>query len=291
MAINVVGLDDYVQGVVPGEMVSSWPAEALKAQAVAARSYALATDAGGSVFDQFADTRSQVYAGMNAETPATNAAVRATAGQVATFAGQVATTYFFSTSGGKTENVENVFYGSTLEPYLRGVADPFDKISPRHRWQFRLSQSRIQSKLGSLCAGRFRGIKVLKHGVSPRIVSANVVCSKGTRRANGVQLERALGTFDTWFAVTKVTTAPRHRPRALSPLLSKMLLFERGISGTFAPAPKGGRLAVERLAHGHWHRVALVRVDAGGSFFVALRQAGTYRVRSGPVAGDPVHVS
>src|SRR5437763_1544137 len=117
--VNVVGLDAYVQGVVPGEMVASWPAEALKAQAVAARSYALATDAGGAVFDQYADTRSQVYGGMNSETPASNAAVRATAGQVATYGGQVATTYFFSTSGGKTENVENVFYGATPEPYLK----------------------------------------------------------------------------------------------------------------------------------------------------------------------------
>src|SRR5437763_5943228 len=107
MAVNAVDLDGYVKGVVPGEVPASWPPEALKAQAVAARTYALTTDAGGSLFDQYADTRSQVYGGISAETPATNVAVRDTAGQIVTYRGRPATTYFFSTSGGKTENVQN----------------------------------------------------------------------------------------------------------------------------------------------------------------------------------------
>ena len=94
-AVNAASLDEYVQGVVPGEVPGSWPDEALKAQAVAARSYALATDAGGPVFDQYPDTRSQVYRGLSAEQPRTNAAVRATAGEVVRFAGKVATTFFF----------------------------------------------------------------------------------------------------------------------------------------------------------------------------------------------------
>ena len=83
-------------------------------QAVAARSYALATDAGGPLFDQYSDTRSQVYRGMSAEQPSTNAAARNTAGQVVLYNGTVATTYYFSTSGGQTENVENVFVAGTL---------------------------------------------------------------------------------------------------------------------------------------------------------------------------------
>src|SRR5204862_3424672 len=95
MAINVVPLDAYVQGVIPGEMPSTWRPEALKSQAVAARSYALATDRGGSLFDQYSDTRSQVYLGMDSEQRSTNAAARATAGQVVLYRGRVATAYYF----------------------------------------------------------------------------------------------------------------------------------------------------------------------------------------------------
>src|SRR3954465_3598885 len=84
--INSVGLDDYVQGVVPAESPASWPLEALKAQAVAARTYAITTSRGAD-FDAYADTRSQVYAGVGVETPASNAAVVATRGQVVTYDG------------------------------------------------------------------------------------------------------------------------------------------------------------------------------------------------------------
>src|SRR3954453_19969638 len=132
--VNVASLDDYVKGVVPGEMPSSWAPAALEAQAVAARSYALATDAGGPVFDQYPDTRSQVYKGADGEMPSSNAAVDSTAGQVLRYQGRIVTAYFFSTSGGQTEDVENVFYGATPEPYLKGVKDPYDNISPKHRW-------------------------------------------------------------------------------------------------------------------------------------------------------------
>ena len=161
MAVNAVSLDSYVKGVVPGEVPSSWPAEALKAQAVAARSYALSTDAGGSAFDQYADTRSQMYKGMSGEAASTNAAVDATSGQVLRYQGQIAVTYFFSTSGGETEDVQNVFYGSTPEPYLVAVNDPFDGIAPRHTWQLTFTQRQIESKLRGTFRGHFEGIKIL----------------------------------------------------------------------------------------------------------------------------------
>src|SRR3954465_11846889 len=108
-AINAIGLESYVRGVVSAESPSAWPAETLKAQAVAARTYAVTSRAGSisDGFDQFADTRSQMYKGVAAEIASTNAAVAATAGQVVTYAGQPVTTYFFSTSGGHTENIEN----------------------------------------------------------------------------------------------------------------------------------------------------------------------------------------
>jgi stage II sporulation protein D len=193
-----------VMGVVPGEMPSSWLPEALKAQAVAARSYALASDAGGEVFDQYPDTRSQVYRGMSGEVASTNAAVRETANQVVTYNGEIVTTFFFSTSGGHTENIENVWGGEPL-PYLRGVDDPYDRISPRHRWRIGpLTRAQVGRRFGGLCRGSFRRLKVIRRGVSPRIVSADVICSRGTVRTTGSQLRSTLGLYDNWFSVKRV---------------------------------------------------------------------------------------
>jgi stage II sporulation protein D len=199
MAVNTVDLDGYVKGVVPGEVPASWPAEALKAQAVAARTYALATDAGGTSFDQYADTRSQMYKGLESEATSSSSAVDATSGQVVKYQGHIAVTYFFSTSGGETEDVENVFYGSTPEPYLRAVSDPYDGIAPRHSWHFTYTRRQLESKLRGLVKGHFRTIKIVRRGASPRVVSAQVVGTKGTTTTDGVTLRSRLGLYDTWF--------------------------------------------------------------------------------------------
>src|SRR5262245_12133356 len=108
-AINVVGLEAYLYGVVPSEMPKDWLPEALKAQAVAARSYALAVKKSGSWFDLYPDTRSQVYLGIAHEAPTATAAVEDTAGQVVLYNGHVATTYFFSSSGGRTSSASEVW--------------------------------------------------------------------------------------------------------------------------------------------------------------------------------------
>ena len=113
-AVNTVGLEAYLYGVVPSEMPRDWLPEALKAQAVAARSYALAVKKSGSWFDLYPDTRSQVYLGIAHEAPSTTAAVQATAGQVVLYDGHVATTYFFSSSGGRTSAATEVWPSSPV---------------------------------------------------------------------------------------------------------------------------------------------------------------------------------
>jgi stage II sporulation protein D len=288
-AIDVVSLENYVAGVVSAEMISIWPAEALKAQAVAARTYALATDAGGGLFDQYADTRSQEYKGIAAEYPSSNAAVRATAGQVVTYRGQLATTFFFDSSGGRTEDVQNVMYGSPPEPYLVSVKDPYDALAPQHKWRFRWSGQQLQAKLGSLCAGSFNRIKVLRRGRSPRIVSANVVCSQGTHPATGVELKAALGLYDTWFYVTRVDTAGGHRARAAS-FVSQLLVPRRELRGRFDPAPPGRRLTVEREVHGHFRPIGEATTSPDGAFDYPLTRPGTYRVSWGDADGPAVGV-
>ena len=197
-AINAVPIEDYLRGVVPEESPSSWPLDALKAQAVAARSYALSTGVGGNGFDHYDDTRSQVYGGVGAEAARTNQAVAATAGEVVEVNGKVAQTYFFSTSGGHTENNEFSFLGASPLSYLRGVPDPHDGASPYHRWTRKLSNGQMQAELGGLVRGKLRRIVVTKRGASPRIVKAKLVGSGGTAKVSGPDLRSYLGLPDTW---------------------------------------------------------------------------------------------
>ena len=112
-AINALGMESYLLGVVPSESPASWPAAALQAQAVAARSYALTTNVNGKRLRPVRRHPQPDVPRVPGRDPSTNAAVAATAGQVVTYDGAVATTFFFSTSGGYTENVENVFTGGS----------------------------------------------------------------------------------------------------------------------------------------------------------------------------------
>ncbi len=132
-AINVLPLEQYLYGVVPAEMPSSWLPNALDAQAVAARSYALATRQLAAPFDVYSDTRSQMYLGIGREQPSTTAAVDATARQVLLYKGAVAATFFSSSSGGQTSSNVDAWGGKPL-PYLVSVPDPYDVISPFHDW-------------------------------------------------------------------------------------------------------------------------------------------------------------
>ena len=184
--MNVVALESYLQGVVPGEVPSSWPAEALKAQAVAARSYALANLVKGKPFDLYADVRSQVYGGVASEKPSTSKAVAATAGEVVLYGGKVATTFYFSTSGGKTASAADVF-GQSI-PYLVSRPDPWDKASPYHRWGPVLLGARtVQSKLGVDARVRRR------HGCGDAVQSAALARASRPRAARRASRRRWCG--------------------------------------------------------------------------------------------------
>ena len=134
LVVNKLPLDRYLRGVVPWEMPDDWHAEALRAQSVVARSYALATLKPGTRFDLYADTRSQVYGGIAAESASTNRAIGSTAGRVLLWEGRVATTFYHSTSGGKTAAMAEVWPRATSVPYLVSVPDPHDNLSKHHRW-------------------------------------------------------------------------------------------------------------------------------------------------------------
>ena len=293
-AINELDMDSYLRGVVAGEMPSSWPLEALKVQAVAARTYALATQKTGQAFDQYADTRSQVYRGVTGESVRSDAAVGATAGRIVTYAGVPAVTYYFSTSGGHTENVEFSFVGSLSKPWLVGVPDPYDAQSPYHRWTVRFSAARLDRALGA--PGDFKRLKVLQRGVSPRVVRAQVVGTRGTRTMTGPAVRTALGLRDTWFTDYRVASSasPSAAPsgRTWSGRATKWLPRPpaRTLGGQFQPAPKTRLLRVERRTGGRFHLVGRVHTSRAGRYRVVLTRPGVYRVRYGAVKGPPVRV-
>ena len=133
-AINELTIEDYLRGVVPAEMPSSWPAEALKAQAVAARNFALQqveTTRGGS-FHVTNNESSQVYGGYDAEAPATNRAIEETRGVVMLSRGSLIMAVFHSSSGGFIENSEDVWLNKL--PYITYKNDPYDKNDKHYKW-------------------------------------------------------------------------------------------------------------------------------------------------------------
>jgi stage II sporulation protein D len=202
-AVNAVPIDQYVRGVVPNESPSSWPMAALRAQAVAARSFALTGSVGGNGFDLYEDTRSQVYGGVADETARGNRAAADTRGEVVIYRGEIAQTFFSACSGGHTESVQNVFFGDPV-PYLVGVPDPFDHHCPLHRWTLRFSGPEISARLGAHLEGSLRRIEITRRGASPRIVWARLVGTRGKSMIRGDRLAAALGAYDRWMTFRKI---------------------------------------------------------------------------------------
>ena len=286
-AINVLELDSYVRGVVAGEMPSSWPLEALKAQAVAARTYALATRKTTGSFDQYPDTRSQVYRGVTGESVRSDAAVAQTAGRILTYGNLPAVTYYFSTSGGHTENVEFSFIGALTKPWLVGVPDPYDGRSPYHRWRVAFSTGTLTSALGA--RGRFKRLKVLKRGASPRVVRARVIGTRGSSIITGPSIRARLGLRDTWLTIVSVSSS-QWRPRSARPASWGPGVQPLTFAGRYYPVPRGRRLVVERRDGKRWRAVGRETSAANGRYRAQVETAGVYRVRAGGVAGPAVRV-
>jgi stage II sporulation protein D len=265
-AINVVGLEQYLYGVVPAEVPDDWPAEVLKAQAVAARSYALATRKTGGAFDLYPDVRSQVYRGVDEEVDSTNAAVDATAGQVLMHRGRLATTYFHSTSGGRTASVVDVWPGSNPVPYLVGVDDPHDVISPHHTWgPTVLSASRLQKVLKA--PGRLSDVRT-SINASARVTTVTGVGSLGQTTVRGGDLRRVLGLRSTWFRVGVLALPPPATPISFG-----------GAGKLTGTARSVGKATLEQQVGAGWNPVAQVQPQANGLFAVTVRPTATTRYR------------
>ncbi len=146
--VNVLKMHEYLYGVLPSEIMSGWPEEVLKAQAVAARTYAYyhLIKNNSTYFDLDATSNFQVYKGKAVETEATNKAVDATSGIIMTYNNKPILAYFHSTCGGKTTDDKYVWHGEDL-PYLTSVVCPYCKNSPNYSWQVELTLNEIYEAL------------------------------------------------------------------------------------------------------------------------------------------------
>ena len=200
--VNELGLDTYLRGVVPAEMPSSWPIEALRAQTIAARSYAFRRlHPTTGTYDLTDDTSTQVYSGQERETTSTNKAIADTAGVVVKSGSAVANTLFHSTGGGATEHNENVFVSSSGAkvagpvPYLRGRGDlgpdgvSYDAGSPYAYWKTDTygiaALSAIFAADSRTNVGTLMSLDLSSRGVSGRLIKVVLRGSGGVRTVSG----------------------------------------------------------------------------------------------------------
>lgn len=199
-AVNNVNLEHYLYSVIGAEMSPNWPLEALKAQAVAARSYALyQRERGGNPTYDLGDTQGwQVYKGLESETTSTYAAVDATAGQVMVCNGKIIEAFFHSSSGGHTENVEEVW--TEARPYLRGVPD-YDRGAPVYEWSTSVSVSQLSNLISGV--GNIVSMQPEKTTKTGRVITMKVIGDSGQRAIDGEQIQRLLGLKSTRFSIQK----------------------------------------------------------------------------------------
>ena len=281
-AVNHLGLEEYLYGVVPDEMPPSWPMEALKAQAVAARSYAVVSRRPSGVFDLFSDTRSQVYGGVASEEARTNAAIDATAGQVVLFGGRVAYTFFHSTSGGRTAAIADVWNAEPV-PYLVSVADPYDRLSPYHRWgPLRYTGRQLARRLGSAAPpGRLRDALVVRNA-SLRADRVVFTGTRGSATMSGDGFRARLGLRSSWISIAVVTLAGT--PKVQYGATARLQGVARGSSPVSLAARAWG---------GEWRRARALRRTPGGAFRVGVAPRITtwYRVSAPVGKGEPFRVA
>ncbi|WP_346354149.1 SpoIID/LytB domain-containing protein [Azotosporobacter soli] len=227
--VNVLPMEQYLYGIIAREISPDWAREAVKAQAVAARTYALYSlnKHGKDGYDVCSGTDCQVYGGRNAESASGNAAVDATRGEVMLYNGRPIAAYFHSSSGGYTESSDNVWGGNS--PYIKGVLD-FDQESPYYSWDKQVSSSVLEGKLkkAGYSIGRLSGIELsvlpdkrplpdrtsADRAPSGRVKALTLISESGRKEISGNQLRSILGLNSTLFDITIIETRGNGKPDA-----------------------------------------------------------------------------
>jgi stage II sporulation protein D len=193
--VNEVDLEEYVKGVVPAEMNSAWHIEALKVQAIVARTYALyqRKSAAGRDYDVAASTQDQVYRGRRKRDERVELAVEATRGLVLTYGGEPIFSAFSSTAAGPTEDAVNVW--SKEFPYLKGVDCPFDMSSPYYQWRAELRTADVETALRGqgFAVGTIAALTPMDYSRAGRVVRLRILHSGGELVLRGEELRKAVG--------------------------------------------------------------------------------------------------
>lgn len=206
--VNRLLVDDYLYGVVPLEMSYSWPLEALKAQAVAARNYAIASKGrfANRGFDIDSTTYSQVYGGKSAEHPVSNQAVDQTKGEYLLAEGEVVHLYYHASSGGATDFSENIWGG--VLPHIKAVPDPYSIGMPYDTWTDHIDAQHMMAHLEKReqSIGSLQRLVIDRRSVSGRVVSLTVVGNSGTYVATKSEVRSISGLKSTLFSFDMSTT-------------------------------------------------------------------------------------
>jgi stage II sporulation protein D len=276
--VNGVPLDSYLRGVVPSESPSHWPLAALEAQAVAARSYAVSELRPDSWYDLVPTTADQVYGGVLAERPRSNHAVYATLGQVLTWNGSVARTYYSSSSGGRTEAVQDAWPGAAPLPYLRSVPDPYDFYSPHHDWgPLELSGTTLAARLG--LGSAVESVQVQRNGSARARSVLFRLASGGEVSRSGTAISRALHLMSSWFSLGELELSAS----------STHVLYGRTLTVAARASDVKGAVLQERSRDGVWRTVR--RVERPTRLSLEPRASTAFRLLAPGASGTSVSVA
>jgi stage II sporulation protein D len=276
MAVNVLPLDRYLRGVVPWEVPKGWNAQTYEAQAVAARSYTIATLHPNEDFDLYPDQRSQMYGGVAAERDATNLAIGATAGQVLVWRDRIVPGFYFSTSGGKTSSVRDAWPRAHQVPYLVSVNDPYDYLSPHHVWPTMPLPAATVARV--LHVSGVTDMRVVENS-SGRAQAVRVRTARGWKRFSGQAIRKKFKLGSTDFSVNVM----RLDPFPARSFFGTRVQVEGWVRGL-------GRARLQQLTAGGWETLRQIHPNKTGRFDVSLRalRSVRFRLAYNNVVGDTV---
>ncbi len=218
LVVNVLKIEKYLSSVVGSEMPTKWPIEALKAQAIASRTYAL-KQKGNNLFDIDSTQKNQVYNGLESRTYKTTRAVKSTRSLVLTHNNKLINALFHSSSGGMTENSQDVW--KNKYPYLTSVKD-FDKKNPNFRWQKKFSSKELTNLFPKI--GGLKNIEILDITRTGRVKNVKLFGDYGSDKMSGVDLRKRLGLKSN-FARFKFF---EEEPKNTFPIKQGLIVFGQG---------------------------------------------------------------
>jgi stage II sporulation protein D len=195
--INVLTLEDYIKGVLPKEVSADWNTEALKAQAVISRTYAIINLNRHSTqrFDMCSTTHCQVYGGAGVEAAPCNKAILETQCEVLTYDGELAQTVFHANCGGHTEDPKYIWNWKDTPPYLKGVKCNYCTAAPYTNWEKILDESFIRKQLSDNNIGKIKNIKIKEKTSAGTAKELKIIHSEGELKLNAYQFRLAIGTW------------------------------------------------------------------------------------------------